>query len=176
MQGFFWGLWWGRSETSLDRRVSYGCLKQEAKAFFFHFYLKIKKSVAPSVVGWPGLKHLPVFPARKAIRDFVRAARGSGVSWAPVPSVCPSLSPLPGLGFFPAQGSEALNCWDGFSCQKLFAYCSEVLARTFMSSLRICEEKKNQNNKPPVENGCYFRREPSFNILTVSLRTGRAVI
>lgn len=128
---FIWGFWGGRSETSLKRRASYLCLKQEAKAFF-HFYFKIKISVAPPVVRWPGLKHLPLSPARAAVRDFVRAARGQwcelsshGLSMSqPLPTAWAGTSPLccrrsPGSwAELKAMRLSTLNCWDAFSCQK----------------------------------------------------------
>lgn len=172
---FIWGLWGGRSESSLKRRVSYVCLKQEAKAFLY-FYFKIKDSVAPSVVGWPGLKHVPVFPARTAIRDLVWVK----LTWFQhVPaslhclgwdlSLCCGRSPGSWAGL-KAMRHSTLR-W--IFLPEVFAYCSEVLVRTFMSSLWICKKEKT---KSPVGNVCYFRRELSFNILTVSLRTGRVVI
>lgn len=148
-------LWEGRSETSWKSRVSYVCLKQEAKAFF-HFYFKIKNSVAPSVVGWPGLKHLPVFPARGILRDFVGTARGQwcelsphGLSMCqPLPTAWAGTSPLccRRSQIYLPQGNEALHT-ELLRCiflPKVFAYCSEVLVRTFMSSLWICEKEKQQ--------------------------------
>lgn len=127
----------------MKRRVSYVYLKQKAKAFF-HFYLKIKNSVAPSVVEWPGLKHLPVF---SAVRDFVRAARrqwcelsSHGLSMSqPLPTAWAGTSLLWEISWqlSRAQGNEAVHTellsW--IFLPKVFSYCSEVLVRTFMSSL-----------------------------------------
>lgn len=106
------------SETSLKRRVSYVCLKPEAKAFF-HFYFIIRNYVAPSVVGWPGLKHLPVFSATAAVRDFVRAARrqwcelsSHGLSMSqPLPTAWAGTSLLWEISWqlSRAQGNEALH-------------------------------------------------------------------